>query len=139
MFYEVSSRRVVIDKKGNDKNITEQYVVEGAELFGEAETALLLEFLSENDVVAIKRSNIASFLNGRTSDDDSIYIATVEVVNVADDGKEFTTRETVGLFSSKGIQDATEQALSYVAGFISDATLVGVRKSKFVDKIKYLK
>ena len=37
MYYEVTSKRVVIDPKGADKEISERFIVDNCDLFGEAE------------------------------------------------------------------------------------------------------
>ena len=51
MYYEVTSKRVVVDPKGNDKEISERFIVVNCELFGEAEMKTLQEYNGENDVV----------------------------------------------------------------------------------------
>ena len=45
MYYEVTSRRVTIDKRGDDKSVTENFLVTHAALFSEAETAILHQVL----------------------------------------------------------------------------------------------
>lgn len=136
MYYEVTSSRVVMDAKGNDRATTENYLVDNAVLFAEAETAVLLLYNMENDVVAVKRSNIQSVVN-TPKDDDSIYLSTIEEVSVDDVGKETKTKTIVAIYA-KSIEEATKVTKDYISTWINDATLVGVKKSKFVDVVKYM-
>lgn len=58
MFYEFVSKVTTIDRKGNDKEISERYIIQNKELFGEVELAAFELYNGENDVIAIKRSNV---------------------------------------------------------------------------------
>ena len=135
MLYEISSRRTVIDKRGNDKSLTEHFLVDKIDLFAEAEQKGLELYNGENDIVAIKRSNIYEIVNKRKDDDERLYLATIESLFVDDDGKENTTKYVVALFA-KNTQDATTIALDYMKQGIEDMELVGIKKSKFEDIIK---
>lgn len=136
MYYEVTSRRVTIDKKGNDKSVTENFLVTNAALFSEAETAIYLKFVMENDVVAIKRSNISDVVNVE-EDGDYIYLATIEETHIDDNMKETILNVIVALYADS-IEDATVRAKEYMSHGLNDSTLVGVKKSKFVEVVKYL-
>lgn len=133
MLYEVSSKRTIIDKNGRDKVLTEHFVVSNCVLFAEAETTVLTENLN-CDVVAVSRSTIVEFVNKRSDDEQKIFLAFVEV---ADELEEKTTKKVVALFAND-VPDATRQSLEYVSKSISNETLIGVKKSKFIDVIKYL-
>ena len=135
MLYEISSRRTVIDRRGNDKSLTEHFLVDKIELFAEAEQKGLELYNGENDIVAIKRSNIYEIVNKRNDDDERIYLASIESLFVDDDGNESTTKYVVALFA-KTLQDATKIALNYMKQGLEDMTLVGIKKSKFEDIIK---
>lgn len=135
MLYEISSRRTVIDKRGNDKSLTEHFLVDKIELFAEAEQKGLELYNGENDIVAIKRSNIYEIVNKRKDDDERIYLASIESLFVDDDGNESTTKYIVALFA-KTLQSATTIALDYLKQGLEDMTLVGIKKSKFEDIIK---
>lgn len=126
----------MIDKKGNDKSVTEHFICAHASLFSEAETAIYLKFNMENDVVAIKRSNIADVVN-KDTDGEYIYLATIEEIIVDDFGKENASRSVVALYAHS-ITDATDKVLEYMENGLNDATLVGVKKSKFVEIVAYL-
>lgn len=135
MFYEISSRRVVIDRKGNDKSLTEHFIVDGVELFAEAEQKGLELYNGENDIVAVKRSNIYEIVNKRNDDDERIYLASIESLFVDEEGNESTTKHIVALFATT-LQSATTIALDYMKQGIEDMALVGIKKSKFEDIIK---
>lgn len=132
MLYEVSSKRTIIDKNGRDKVLTEHFVVSNCMLFAEAETAILADNIN-CDVVAVSRSAIAEFINKRSDDKQKIFLAFIEV---ADELDEKTTKKVVALFA-KDVADATRQSLEYVSKSINNETLIGVKKSKFLDIIKY--
>lgn len=133
MLYEVSSKRTIIDKNGRDKALTEHFVVSNCMLFAEAETTILAANIN-CDVVAVSRSTIAEFINKRSDDEQKIFLAFIEV---ADELEEKTTKKVVALFA-KDVADATRQSLEYVSKSINNETLIGVKKSKFLDVIKYL-
>lgn len=135
MFYEISSRRVVIDRKGNDKSLTEHFIVDGIELFADAEQKGLEMYNGENDIVAIKRSNIYEVVNKRKDDDERIYLASIESLFVDGEGNESTTKYVVALFATT-LQSATTIALDYMKQGLEDMALVGIKKSKFEDIIK---
>lgn len=135
MLYEISSRRTVIDKRGNDKSLTEHFLVDKIDLFAEAEQKGLELYNGENDIVAIKRSNIYEIVNKRKDDDERIYLASIESLFVDDEGNESTTKYVVALFA-KTLQSATTIALEHLKMGLEDMTLVGIKKSKFEDIIK---
>lgn len=133
MLYEVSSKRTIVDKNGADKVITESFIVTNCMLFGEAETAVLATDITA-DVVSVSRSNISDFVNKRTSDDEKIYIVNIERY---DEVLEKTAKVVVALFAID-MTSATKIANDYVSKAIYDETLVGIKKSKFIDIIKYV-
>lgn len=132
MLYEVSSKRTIVDKNGADKVITENFIVTSCMLFGEAETAVLAMDVT-SDVVSVSRSNISDFANKRTNEDEKIYIVNIER---HDDVLEKTVKVVVALFAID-MTSATKIANDYVSKAIYDETLVGIKKSKFIDIIKY--
>jgi hypothetical protein len=135
MLYEVSNKRTVIDKKGRDKVITDNWVVSNCMLFAEAETAILSMELN-SDVVAISRSSISEFINTRTDDEQNIYLASIEVVDDIDPDKK--SKKVVALFAMN-MNEAFKISDTYVSKAISNETLIGVKKSKFIDLVKYMR
>lgn len=132
MIFEITIARIVMDKKGNDRNITEKYYVNNIELFGEAEMKGLELYTNNSDVVAVKISSIKEFVNHRTLEEQAMYCATVESIVVDENDVEKSMKYKVALFA-KNIQDATNIALEYMRGGLADMTLVGIKKTKFID------
>jgi hypothetical protein len=100
MFYQVKIKRTVIDDKGNDRSVTEDYIVD-QELFGESEMRGYQEFNGECDVVAIKRlPNLKEFVNERNDEVDvDLYLATLEDKFVNDDGEESSVKYNVIVYA----------------------------------------
>ena len=132
MIFEITIQRIVIDKRGNDKSVLERYYVENVELFGEAEMKGLELYANNADVVAIKISPILEFVNRRTSDEQFLFNAVLESVFFDENEVEKTMRYRVALFA-KNIQEATNIVLNYQKGNTEDMTLIGIRKTKFID------
>lgn len=130
MIYEVSSRRIAIDKRGNDKAITEHFLVNDTELFAEAESAVLDIYNGENDVIAVKRSAVSEVINKRTEDEQKIFVANIERSDI--EGK--VTKVSVALFANN-ITEANKISHDYIAKAVVDETVVEVKKSKFLDLI----
>lgn len=133
MLYEVTSKRTIIDAKGRDKVVTTHFLVSGCLFFSEAETAILNDE-PNSDVVAISRSSIAEVINKNTDDDQRIFVSSIETTDEITDS---SSKRVVALFA-KDVAEATKISLEYVSKSIANETLVGVKKSKFSDFIKYL-
>ena len=135
MFYEVSNKITVADKKGNDKQIVERILVENINLFSEAELKAIERYNNENEVVAIKQlPKLMEFVNTRESEDQAIYAATIESVFIDDDNNEKTTRYIVGIFALS-LENATNIALEYMQSGMTDLSLVSIKKTKIVEVI----
>lgn len=135
MFYEVSNKITIADKKGNDKQIVEKILVENINLFSEAELKAIQWYNNENEVVAIKQlPKLMEFVNKRESEDQAIYAATIESVFIDDDDNEKTTRYIVGIFALS-LENATNIAIEYMRGGMTDLSLVSIKKTKIVEVI----
>lgn len=135
MFYEVSNKITVVDKRGNDKQIVEKILVENINLFSEAELKSIEWYNNENEVVAIKQlPKLMEFVNRRESEDQTIYAATIESVFIDDDDNEKTTRYIVGIFALS-LENATNIAIEYMRGGMTDLSLVSLQKTKIVEVI----
>lgn len=135
MFYEVSNKITVVDKRGNDKQIVEKILVENINLFSEAELKAIQWYNNESEVVAIKQlPKLMEFVNKRESEDQAIYAATIESVFIDDDNNEKTTRYIVGIFALS-LENATNIALEYMRGGMTDLSLVSIKKTKIVEVI----
>lgn len=135
MFYEVSNKITIADKKGNDKQIVEKILVENINLFSEAELKAIEWYNNENEVVAIKQlPKLMEFVNKRESEDQAIYEATIESVFIDDDDNEKTTRYIVGIFALS-LENATDIAIEYMRSGMTDLSLVSLQKTKIVEVI----
>ena len=135
MFYEVSNKITVVDKKGNDKQIVEKILVENINLFSEADLKAIQWYNNENEVVAIKQlPKLMEFVNKRESEDQAIYAATIESIFIDDDNNEKNTRYVVGIFALS-LEDATNIAIEYMRGGMTDLSLVSIKKTKIVEVI----
>jgi hypothetical protein len=133
MFYEVTSKRTIVDLKGNDREISEKFLFDKLEFFAEAEQKMYQHFNNENNVVAIKQCKIMEFVNSRADIEQFIYYATIESTFVDENtGEEKATKYVVGLFA-KSIDEANKIANQYMEQGLADLTLVGIRKTKIVD------
>lgn len=133
MFYEVTSKRTVIDLKGRDKEIAEKYLFENIMFFAEAEQRAYEMFNNENNVIAIKQCKIMEFVNKRTDEEQSIYYATIESLFIDETtGEEKATKYVVGLFA-KSVDEANTIVNNYMKQGLSDLTLVGIKRTKIVD------
>jgi hypothetical protein len=135
MFYEVISKRIIIDAKGNDKEIAEKFIINNCEFCQEAEKVMLLEYNGENRCTSIKESNLREFVNKRQDDDQAIFLATLEDVFITDDGDEKATRYVVGLFANT-VEEATKIMIEYMKQGLSNLYLVSIKKTKIVDLLK---
>jgi hypothetical protein len=134
MFYEITSKRTIVDNKGNDKTISEKFLINGIELFSEAEVKGYELYNNENDIVAIKRSNIYEFANSRRNEEDKIFLITIESMFIDDDGNEKSMAYVVGLFAHN-IDEANSVAKNYMSQGMNDMTLIAIKKTKIVDLI----
>ena len=135
MFYEVSNKITVIDKRGNDRQVVEKILVENINLFSEAELKAIEWYNNENEVIAIKQlPKLMELVNRRESEDQAIYIATIESIFIDDDDSEKTTRYIVGIFALS-LENATKIALDYMRSGMTDLSLVSIKKTKIVEVI----
>lgn len=134
MYYEIKSKRSIVDAKGNDKMIAEMFLVENCELFAEAEIKGYQLYNNENEIVAIKQSSIREFVNKRGNDEQAIYLATIIDVFIEEDGSEKETKYIVGLFA-ESVEEATKICLVYMMAGLNSLILVGIKRSRILDII----
>lgn len=133
MYYETTIKRVITDKKGNDKEVAEKYICDKCELFADAEERMLEQFNNECDVTAIKRSPIREFAN-KPCDDAAIYIATITDTFVRDDDSESKTHYKVALYAMS-VTDANKVVQEYMAQGLSDMECDKIEKTTFLEVI----
>ena len=134
MFYEAVSRRIIRDKNGNDKKVSEKFIVNHCELCAEVEQKMLEEYNGENDVTLIKESNLMEFVNERTDDEQFVFLSKLENTFVGEDGEEKVTTYSVALFAND-MEDAHNIMKNYSKQGLDDLKIVSIKKTKIVDLI----
>lgn len=132
MIHEVTLKRTVVDAKGCDKEIKENYLVENKVFCAEAEATMLEYWNAECEVTSVRQSKIVEFVNQRANDEQEIYLAEVESIFVDEDGEEKPTKYVVGLFATS-VEEATNMMKEYMKQGIQDMRLVSVKRTKIAD------
>lgn len=136
MLHEVIVRVTAMDAKGVEKQKTERYFTQGKLVLAESESAVmeyLIPYSSNTDVICIKQSKIKEFANSRTSDNEDVYIITLESTFINENtGEESTTKYEIGMFATS-IPDATKKAEEYCRQGFADLNLVSVKRTKWID------
>jgi hypothetical protein len=135
--FEVKSRRVIMDNKGNDKTITEAFFVRDCVLWAEAETKMLKYYNCENDVVGMAVSKVMEVVNEPTDAekmDMFIYRAVIASIYTDDDGNEKEMKYPVLLWA-KNIDEAMGVVNNYLRQGLEDMSLVSITKTKIVEVI----
>ena len=135
MIFETSIKKIVVDKNGNDKVTTNKYIVENAELFGEAESKLYEEFGNETgfEVASIKISKLREIINEAPQGDEvKIYFATiVDKFYDADKDETTETQYSVALHAHD-INEAHKAIDQYMKQGMEDMELVGLKCTKYI-------
>lgn len=134
MFYEAVSRRTIRDKNGNDKKVSEKFIVNHCELCAEVENKLLEEYNGENDVTLIKESNLMEFVNERANDEQFVFLSKLENTFVGEDGDEKVTTYSVALFAND-MEEAHNIMKNYSKQGLDDLKIASIKKTKIVDLI----
>ena len=135
--FEVKSRRVVMDNKGNDKNITEAFFIENCTSWADAEDKMLAYFNSENEVVGMAISKVMEVVNTPTQEekmDMFVYRAVIASIYTDDDDNEKEMKYPVLLWA-KGIDDAMALVNDYMRQGLDGMSLVSITKTKIVEVI----
>lgn len=132
--FETKIKRVVRDKKGNDKEIAEVYFVENAVSFGDAETRIQTYWNCECDVVAVTMSRVMDIVNPRTDEEESIYKAIIASVFIDDNENEKEMKYPVLVFA-KSLEEATKRVIGYMDEGLGDMNLHSITKTKIVEII----
>lgn len=135
--FEVKSRRVIMDNKGNDKSVTEAFFVQDCVSFAEAETKTLRYYNCENDVIGMAISKVMEVVNTPTQEekmDMFVYRAVIASIFTDDDGNEKEMKYPVLLWA-KDFDNAMTIVNEYIAQGLEDMTLVSLQKTKIVEVI----
>jgi ribosomal protein L20A (L18A) len=140
MLYETSIKTTIVDNKGNDKVITSRYIIENAELFGEAENKLYEEFGNETgfEVTSIKISKLKEIINETPQDDTEckIYFATIVDKFYDADKDETTETQYVVALHAHDINEAYKAIDQYMKQGMEDMELVGLKCTKYLEVLK---
>jgi hypothetical protein len=130
MLYEFKIKVERENAKGELKQVSEHYIIDGCELFAEVEAKALEEFGAECDVFAITRSKIKEIVNQKELDK-PFFKATVVDVFTDDDGEEKETKNFI-LVCAKNVTEATKIVEEHLKqGY--DSRLEGIVKTKILD------
>lgn len=135
--FEVKSRRVVMDNKGNDKTVTEAFFIENCTSWADAEAKMLTYFNSENEVVGMAISKVMEVVNTPTDTeklDMFVYRAVIASIYTDDDDNEKEMKYPVLLWA-KGIDDAMAIVNEYMRQGLDGMSLVSITKTKIVEVI----
>jgi hypothetical protein len=131
MFFEVTIKHVITDKKGNDKEVGAKYIVENQELFAQAELKAMELPLRNIDVTDIKRSKLREFANNPTgAENEAIYIATIVDIFTDDKDNVKKLQYPVGLYAIS-LTDANKVVTEYMAQGLADMECEDIKKSNF--------
>ena len=117
--------------KGELKQVSEHYIIDGCELFAEVEAKALEEFGAECDVFAITRSKIKEIANQKDIDK-PFFKATITETFTNDDGSEKENKYPV-LVCASDIKEANKLMEEYLKQGLSDMRLDGIVKTKIID------
>lgn len=138
--YEIQITFVEVDSKGNDRNRKQNFILEHAESFANAEE-IGYDYgsgLTAIDVVNIKRSKLKEIVNEKPFGDETCKIYVAQIVDHFVDVDTEETKDikySVALFAHdmKEAQQAIEQ---YMKQGLEDMDLVGIKETNFTDVLK---
>ncbi|MFA5584079.1 MAG: DUF4494 family protein [Bacteriovoracaceae bacterium] len=134
-YFEVKAKVKRIDNvTGKEKQVSEQYLV-NALSFTEAESrtnSYLEEETGEFSVMAIKKSNIESLLQG---EEEKYYLAKIEFMEVDDNGKVKTAKTNL-LLTAETPDSALTKVKEHTSTWMTDNTLVALQETAILDYIQ---
>lgn len=134
MLYEAKVSYKTLNDEGQEVLKKEQYVVENCECFAQVEEKMYEAFnydnYKETDVTDIKRSRIREIANGRSSDDEKLFMAEIQDTFTTDDGTEKELKYKI-LFYAMSIESAMDFICRYIEqGY--NMKLVSLKKTNFI-------
>ena len=140
MIFETAIKLTVVDKNGNDKVVTNKYIVENADLFGEVESKLYEVFggVTGFEVASIKISKLSEIINEAPQGETEckIYFATIiDRFYDADKDETTETQYTVALHAHD-INEAHKAIDQYMKQGMEDMELVGLKCTKYLEVLK---
>ena len=135
--FEVKSRRVVMDKNGNDKSVTEAFFLENCVSWADAEAKMLKYYNCENEVVAMAISKVMEVVNNPTDEEKlDLYVFRAILVSTFED-EDGNTKETKYpiLVWAKNVENAMSIVTEFIKQGYSDMTLTAITKTRIVEVI----
>lgn len=133
MFYEAKLKVEKENKKGERKQVAEHFIIEGIDLFCEAEAKALELYNGNCDVFAIIRSKIREIVNEK-EEDKPFFKATLIDIFVNEDGTEKETPYPV-LVCASDMKEANRLMEEYMKSGMQDFRLEGIVKTKILDAL----
>ncbi len=136
MYFETQTSYHKRNEKGKEKLVREKFLVDKCVLFAQAEQTTLMHY-SGIDVCIddISKSLIVGFINGKTEDEQIIYIATLSEM-IEDNGKMKKIMYSLGLYA-KTMKEAHKCIEDYMAESYADLTCERVKKSDIIEVLTY--
>lgn len=131
MLYEVKLRVEQENSKGELKQVTEHYIVDGCEFFAEAEVKAMEEYNNDCEVFSIIQSRIREIVNDK-EESKPFFKATITETFVNDDGSEKENKYPV-LVCASDIKEANKLMEEYLKQGLSDMRLDGIVKTNILD------
>lgn len=131
MLYEVKLRVEQENSKGELKQVTEHYIVDGCEFFAEAEVKAMEEYNNDCEVFSIIQSRIREIVNEK-EESKPFFKATITETFTNDDGSEKENKYPV-LVCASDIKEANKLMEEYLKQGLSDMRLDGIVKTKILD------
>jgi hypothetical protein len=140
MIFETAIKLTVVDKNGNDKVVTNKYIVKNAELFGEVEGKLYEEFGNFPNfvVLSIKTNNkIREVINEKPDGDDEckIFYATICDFFTDDNGQKKEIPYIVVAFAHD-MTEAKSAVDQYMRQGLEDMELKKLVETKMLDVLR---
>ena len=138
--YEIQITFVEVDSKGNDRNRKQNFILEHAESFANAEE-IGYDYgsgLTAIDVVSIKRSKLKEIVNERPFGDETCKIYVAQIVDHFVDVDTEETKDikySVALFAHD-MKEAHQAIEQYMKQGLEDMDLVGIKETNFTDVLK---
>lgn len=131
MLYEIKLRVEQENSKGELKQVTEHYIVDGCEFFAEAEVKAMEEYNNDCEVFSIIQSRIREIVNDK-EESKPFFKATITETFTNDDGSEKENKYPV-LVCASDIKEANKLMEEYLKQGLSDMRLDGIVKTNILD------
>lgn len=136
MIWETQVAYTIIDKKGNDRQVKEKYLVEHGDTFTEVEDKLFGELGARTcfEVQAIKQSKAKEILSYKKDVEEKIWLGELQDVFHTDEGEEKYIKYKVFL-CAKTFDEAKASLGEYIKqGY--DMDIVNIKLTNFEDILR---